>query len=210
MSILSRLTSTMRRMARGAHAIAKDRSGVAAIEFAFVVPVLLCMYLITMEASQGIEVNRKVSRTGSSVADLITQQSSIQKSEVIAILKIGEAIIQPYNRSKPQLEITAIKLGTESTPVAKVDWSLRLDKNGNAEKVLPKGTVVTDRQLDRIRVAGAYYIRVSSNLDYDPVITWSPDGASMGLLSAFNDIQMGETFYLRPRISTTIPCSDCP
>ena len=54
-----------------------DRRGVAAIEFAFIVPVLLIMYFVTMEASQAIETSKKVSRIGSMVADLITQQQTI-------------------------------------------------------------------------------------------------------------------------------------
>ena len=36
-----------------------DRRGVAAIEFAFIVPVLLIMYFVTMEASQAIETARR-------------------------------------------------------------------------------------------------------------------------------------------------------
>ena len=53
---------------------AADRRGVAAIEFALVAPLLLCMYFVTMEVSQAIETNKKVSRIGSMVADLVTQQ----------------------------------------------------------------------------------------------------------------------------------------
>ncbi|TIO04469.1 MAG: pilus assembly protein, partial [Mesorhizobium sp.] len=66
-----------------------DRRGVAAIEFAFIVPVLLIMYFITMEASQAIETSKKVSRIGSMVADLVTQQTSVTKADLDAIMKIG-------------------------------------------------------------------------------------------------------------------------
>ena len=51
-----------------------DRRGAAAIEFAFIAPLLLSMYLVTMEVSQAIEVNKKIARVGSMVADLVTQQ----------------------------------------------------------------------------------------------------------------------------------------
>ena len=204
MSVLS-LSTLFRRFS----GLLRDRRGVAAVEFAFIVPVLLCMYFITMEASQGIEVNKKVSRVGSTVADLITQQSAIPRAEVISILRIGEAILQPYNRSKPEIEVTAIQFDDQTTPVAKVAWSLKLKKDRTFAKVATKGTVVSDAQLNAIRAPSAFYIRVTSKLDYSPVITWSPDGSSVGLLSAFNDIDMGETFYLRPRISQKIPCDDC-
>jgi len=210
MTMLSRLSCGVAARTRRVRALLKDRRGVAAVEFAFVVPVLLCMYFITMEASQGIEVSKKVSRMGSAVADLITQQSAITKAEVTAIMRIGEAIIQPYNRSAPTLEVTAIQLGTETTPVARVAWSLKLNSSGAPVAVLTKNSVVSDSQLDKIREAGAFYIRVRSRLNYEPVVTWNADASSVGLLSAFNDINMGETFYLRPRISQKIPCDDCP
>jgi Flp pilus assembly protein TadG len=35
-----------------------DRRGVAAVEFALVAPLLLCMYFVTMEVAQGIEANK--------------------------------------------------------------------------------------------------------------------------------------------------------
>jgi Flp pilus assembly protein TadG len=197
---------------RRLRAMLSDRRGVAAVEFAFIMPVLLCMYFITMEASQGIEVNKKISRSGSMAADLITQQPSIQKAEVVAIMKIAEAIIMPYNRSDPTLEVTAIQFSNDTTPVPTVAWSVKLDKDGKAVQVAKKGDPVpsSDPVPTKIRVANAFYIHVKSRLAYKPVIMWSPGQESMGLLSAFSNIEMGENFYLRPRISTTIPCADCP
>lgn len=197
---------------RGLIALLGDRRGVAAVEFAFIVPVLLCMYFVTLEASQGIETNRKVSRIGSTVADLITQQTEVKAPQLVALMQVGAAVIRPYNRSRPIIEITAIQMGTEATPVARVAWSLRLNKTTNlVEKVANKTSIVTDADLNNIRAAGAFYIKVRTTLDYRPVIAWSDETAPVGLLSAFSNIKMGETFYLRPRVNSgAIPCSDCP
>ena len=57
-----------------------DRRGIAAVEFALIMPILLIMYFLTMEASQAIETSKKVSRIGSMVADLVTQQTSVVKA----------------------------------------------------------------------------------------------------------------------------------
>ncbi|MBE0692234.1 MAG: pilus assembly protein, partial [Aquamicrobium sp.] len=65
-----------------------DRRGVAAIEFAFIAPLLLMLYFVTMEVAQGIETNKKVSRVGSMVADLVTQQSrEISTSDLDPIMR---------------------------------------------------------------------------------------------------------------------------
>ena len=91
-----------------------DRRGVAAIEFALVAPLLLCMYFVTMEVSQAIETNKKVSRVGSMVADLVTQQSTTSMSELEAIMQIGQALLTPYYRSKPDDHVTAIEITDET------------------------------------------------------------------------------------------------
>ncbi|MFK0687227.1 TadE/TadG family type IV pilus assembly protein [Mesorhizobium sp. IMUNJ 23033] len=184
-----------------------DRRGVAAIEFAFIVPVLLVMYFVTMEASQAIETSKKVSRIGSMVADLVTQQNTITKADLDAIMQIGTSTLQPYNRSTPKIVITAIEVTSDAAPKVQVVWSRKLT-DGTAAVDAVKGTTTTVPAT--LKVAGTFLIRVESDLAYEPVITWSADGQQrLGLTSAFNKISMGETYYLRPRRSTTIPCGDC-
>jgi Flp pilus assembly protein TadG len=184
-----------------------DRRGVAAIEFAFIVPVLLVMYFVTMEASQAIETSKKVSRIGSMVADLITQQQTIVAADLDAILKIGTSTLQPYNRSAPKIIVTAIQITDETTPKVLVAWSRKLD-NGTYSVDAAENSITTVPTT--LKIKGTFLIRVESNLAYQPIITWSADSAKrLGLTSAFSNISMGETYYLRPRRSPTIPCSDC-
>jgi Flp pilus assembly protein TadG len=184
-----------------------DRRGVAAIEFAFIVPVLLVMYFVTMEASQAIETSKKVSRIGSMVADLVTQQNTITKADLDAIMKIGTSTLQPYNRSTPKIIITAIQVTTDPTPKVQVVWSRKLD-NGASSADAAKNSITTVPTA--LKIAGTFLVRVESDLAYQPIITWSADSQErLGLTSAFSHISMGETYYLRPRRSTTVPCSDC-
>ena len=84
------------------------------------------MYFVTMEVSQAIETNKKVSRVGSMVADLVTQQQMTSKSELEAIMAIGQSLLTPYSRSTPTIIITAIEMTDEPTPEVKVFWSRKL------------------------------------------------------------------------------------
>lgn len=187
----------------------RDRRGVAAIEFAFIVPVLLIMYFITMEASQAIETSKKVSRIGSMVADLVTQQQTVMKADLDAMMKIGTSTLQPYNRSLPTIIITGIQITDEAAPTVRVAWSRKLV--GTTYSVdAAKDTITTVPSTLRIR--NTFLVRVESDLGYTPVIMWDKDNQNqkaLGLLSTFSDINMSETYYLRPRRSPTIPCSDC-
>lgn len=199
--------SWLARFRSGLRRLVGDERGVAAIEFAFVAPVLLVLYFVTMEVGQAIETNKKVGRIGSMVADLVTQQQTMPRSELEAIMQIGGAIIQPYNRTLPRIVVTAIEITDEPTPKVKVVWSRKMVNGAFSVDAAP-GTQTTVPE--RLKIAGTFLIRVQGGLDYRPVITWAADGkAAMGLTSAFDNIQMAETYYLRPRMSPTIDCTGC-
>ncbi len=184
-----------------------DRRGVAAIEFAFIVPVLLIMYFITMEASQAIETSKKVSRIGSMVADLVTQQQTVVKADLDSMMKIGTSTLQPYNRSSPTIIITGIQITDEASPKVQVAWSRKLVGTTYSVDAAAGSTTTVPATLN---IRNTFLIRVESDLGYKPIITWSAsDSQAVGLTSAFSNISMSETYYLRPRRSPTIPCSDC-
>ncbi|MBZ9761384.1 pilus assembly protein [Mesorhizobium sp. CA8] len=200
-------TGALRGISAKVERFCRDRSGIAAIEFAFIVPVLLIMYFITMEASQAIETSKKVSRIGSMVADLVTQQQTVVKANLDAIMKIGGTTLLPYNRSAPSIIITAIQMSDEATPTVNVVWSRKLVGNTYSADAKPGDTTTVPSTL---RIRNTFLIRVESDLGYKPIITWSASNSQgLGLTSAFSNISMSETYYLRPRRSPTIPCGDC-
>ncbi|TPL98448.1 TadE/TadG family type IV pilus assembly protein [Mesorhizobium sp. B2-3-10] len=185
-----------------------NRRGVAAVEFALIAPILLVMYFMTMEASQAIETSKKVSRVGSMVADLVTQQPTIAKVDLDAIMKIGTLTLQPYNRSVPDITITAIQVTTDATPQVLVVWSRKV-VNGVNGVGATAGTATTVPA--SLRVPGTFLVRVDSTLAYKPIISWTTDSQQkLGFVETLaKGMTMSETYYLRPRRSVTIPCSDC-
>jgi Flp pilus assembly protein TadG len=192
---------------RTARALVADRRGVAALEFALIAPLLLSMYFVTMEVAQGIEANKKVGRIASMTADLVTQQQTMSKAELEAIMTIGESIVQPYNRSKPSIVVTAIEITNEDTPQVKVFWSRKL-VNGLFSIDAVKGTATSVPPA--LKVKGSFLVRVDAMLAYEPVITWAAQSKQpLGLTAAFDGISMKETYYLRPRMTQSISCSDC-
>jgi len=206
-SSLNSMNMALRALGRKLCRFASERRGVAAVEFAIIAPLLLSLYLVTMEVGQGIEINKKVGRVGSMVADLVTQQQTISRSELNAILSIGEAILQPYNRSRPTIVITAIQITDENNPRTQVVWSRKIQDGVTA--VGPARNSLTTVP-DQLKIRNTFLIRVESQLAYEPVITYTVEQkGALGLAAAFDGIGMNEVYYLRPRMSPTIPCGDC-
>lgn len=194
------------RMRAGAARFERDRRGIAAIEFALIAPILLALYFLTMEFSQGIEANKKLSRVGSTVADLVTQQNSVTKDDLDAIMKIADSTLLPYRRSKPDIVVTGISIGGNPLK-ATVEWSREGDEHGYRAGAAEDDETTVPASL---MIENTFLVRVESKLAYKPVITWSAEGKStLGLTAAFDNLSMSETYYLRPRMTNDITCSDC-
>ena len=165
------------------------------------------MYFVTMEVSQAIETNKKVSRISSMVADLATQQTSTSTAELKAIMEIGQLLLTPYYRSKAEIHITAIEVTNDVPPKAKVFWSVKL-VDGILSKDLTKGDLAEIPAT--LKTPGSFLVRVYTHLDYRSVIAWTAASKKpTGLMAIMDPILMNETYYLRPRMVSQIPCSDC-
>jgi Flp pilus assembly protein TadG len=79
---------------------AQDKRGVSAVEFAMLLPLMITLYLGSVEVSQGIGIDRKVTLTTRTVADLASQVSSISNADMTNMLNASAAVIAPYDTSK--------------------------------------------------------------------------------------------------------------
>jgi Flp pilus assembly protein TadG len=75
--------------------ILKDCSGLAVIEFAAVVPVLIILTLGVVEVSNGIINYMKVIDAARTTSDLISQQKSIASSDFDNLYRAGQMVMTP-------------------------------------------------------------------------------------------------------------------
>ena len=183
-----------------------DRKGVAAVEFALVVPLMIVMYLGTVEMSGGIAINKKVSRVAGTVADLVTQQTAVTEDNLEDIMEIGEAVLFPYKTRKPDILVVGIDVHSSHPQGGKVAWSRRYDEGmmENGPSIGEDIFVPVDLRFD-----GSFLVQVTTDLDYQPIVAWLI-GNTVGVVKdGVGVIEMQETYYLRPRIGNTIICTDC-
>ncbi|MCO5063688.1 MAG: pilus assembly protein [Rhizobiaceae bacterium] len=181
--------------------------GVAAVEFAILMPLLLCMYFGSIEIMQAVDANRKLGRVSSQIADLASQQTNTTRATLDAIMQIGEASLMPYDRSEPDIRITAVKMSNSASPTATVLWK-RNRIGGNFSSAPASGEVVDVPAT--FKVKEQVVIKVETSMDYNLLLAWDGQSASRyGVAGFFSGIPMKKVSYYRPRVGDTVNCSDC-
>lgn len=112
------IATLMRRFAAAAE-------GVAAVEFALIVPLLLTLYLGSVEASSLYTVDRRVTVISGAVGDLIARwnpdDGSIPQSTIDDYFTAAEVIMTPYDATGLQQVVSLLWIN--STGTTKVLWS---------------------------------------------------------------------------------------
>jgi len=131
-------TSSMTRMIRR---FGRDRRGVSAVEFAFIAPVMIGLYLGCVEISDGVAVDRKVSLVAGALANLTASCGSsnansgscanniLSATEMNNILAASSAIIAPYNASN--LTMTVSCLSVDANQNVTMKWSTGTLQSGS-------------------------------------------------------------------------------
>ena len=82
----------------------RDRRGAAAVEFAFIAPVLIIMYCGLAELSQAMMAQRRASNVASTIGDLVAQSTQTGPTMIGDIFNIGNTINRE-TRDVPGIQI---------------------------------------------------------------------------------------------------------
>jgi Flp pilus assembly protein TadG len=113
---MTSLSFCLRKFSTGADAA-------AATEFAMVAPFMLLLYVGGVELADGMAINVKVSATAHSVADMVTQNTSLSTASMQNILTGATAIIAPYPVSNSQLMVTVSEISSDASGNLTLQWS---------------------------------------------------------------------------------------
>ena len=178
---------------RRAFDLLADCRGVAATEFAVIVPVMLAMFFGTVEFSSGIAVDRKVTLMARTLSDLASQSISGGDSEITNFLAASAAIMTPYSATPTQATISELYVDP-TTLQARVQWS-------KGYSPLAVSSVVAIPTA--LAVGGTYLIYSQVSYLYVP---------TAGYVMAKAGINLSDIAYTRPRQSTCVyysPATAC-
>lgn len=153
--------------------------GIAATEFALILPVLLLVLMGTIELTNAMTAKRKLLNATQSAADLIGQETDITSTEFDTIYLAARLTMSPVDVTNMTIGVASVRYD-DTTGAPTLDWT---DSYGGGTVTDPLTKAVGHGE------AGASIIIVSATNVYSPLVT----------LIIPTSFVMRETTYVRPR-----------
>jgi hypothetical protein len=142
----------------------RNQRGVAALEFALMLPILMVMLLGAMDVTRYMLYQQKVDRIAFTVTDLVTQSQSVTTAKMNDIALAAAQIMQPFAFGASGVIIVSsiYKDPNQAYPVIRWQYTgggtlARGSKIGNVNgtPTLPNGLTLNDK--DNVIITESYY-----------------------------------------------------
>jgi Flp pilus assembly protein TadG len=172
----------------------EDRSGVGAVEFAMLLPLMLVAFFGTVEFSSGLAVDRKVSLVARAIANVTSQGTQATSADLTNYFLAGNKIMTPY--AAPNMTISELYIDPSSGN-ARVQWS-----QGSAPRAV--GSVVAIPSSLIARNPNTNAINPSQYVIFSEVNTLYTSPVNFGNLMPSGGVTLSDTAYAIPRQSTCV------
>ena len=183
MSLVQRTIA--RRLAAPLARLVGERSGVAAVEFALLLPLMLALYLGGIEIGEALTINRKVTHVTSSLSDLVTQSKTISNNDIKNILDAAASVLTPYPTDLLKIKVSGVSI--DNNKKATVVWS---DARNDTPLAVGSTIVLPASVLQ----ADTFIVTAEVHYAYTPTIGYVMTGS----------FDLNDQFYLRPRLSEDV------
>ena len=180
-------------------ALGHDRRGLAAVEFTFIMQLMLVMFFGTVEFSSGVAVDRKVTLMARAASDLTSQATQVVDADLQNFFSASVGIMTPYDPSPTKVTLSEIYV--DNSNIARIQWSKAgTIASGATQATLTastrsQGDIVTSVVPSALLVAGTYLIFSEVSYKYVPTI---------GYVMAKAGINLSDVAYTRPRQSACV------
>lgn len=166
--------------------LASNRRGLALIEFAIVLPVLVTLLFGAYQLLDASACKRRVTITTRAIADLVSQNERVTTTDVDTILSAATQIMSPYPVSKAQVRVSEVAIS--SGGAAKVEWSRGASPHAKYASLQNRPSGMS--------TPGAYYIYSEVIYSYDTIMP-----------SIIAPMTFKQTLIMLPRKSASVDLS---
>ena len=100
-----------------------ERSGLAAVEFALILPVMVVFFFGMLEASDLFTVNRRLANAANSLVDLAAHEPTITHDQLDDMIVGVTRILEPTDTSTVVMRVISITKGSDVNEQPRVHWS---------------------------------------------------------------------------------------
>jgi Flp pilus assembly protein TadG len=174
---------------------AGDRQGVGAIEFAILFPILVMLYVGAFEITIGLSISKRAARSSAAIADVVTQQQTVNKAWLDDMPSVASAVFAPYGTDGLTVKITGIAIDATANPTVKWSW-----QQGKAAPYAANSAVTVPPDLKK---ASTFLVRTELSLPYK-LFLFAPN-----LMPNQSTLTISRTYFYRQRQGDNVLCSDC-
>ena len=173
-------------------ALRDDVRGVALVEFALILPVMLILYLGGVQLQDAMACKRKVTITARAAVDLISQNTTGQKTgaEVQSNLIAALQVMQPYTTGDAQIRVSEVF--TDASGNTSVVWS-----RGQKVAGYPKGQPIAIPPA--MKTPRSTFLLAEVSYPYSPPTSFGQ----------FGPMTLSDMLWMVPRNTDQIACPDC-
>lgn len=146
-------------------------TGVAAVEFAFIAPILILLWLGGVEVTQALSLDRRLSALVGSVGDLVSRSKMVTEADVASILEVTPGVVYPFDGGAADVVLTAVDIDTDGN--AKVAWS----RSMGSRAAHPTGANMSEAVTDDLRRPGSQLIMAEAYYAYRPAVGYVITGS---------------------------------
>ena len=177
----------------------RDNRGGAMIEFGFAMPLLLILFMGSLEFGRYVLLNAKLDRTAMTVSDLVARVTSLSTGELDTVFAATDLVMAPFIMGDRGIVIvSSVTANATGTPI--VTWqykgagtlSVTSEIGADGANAVLSDPAMVDNVSGGVIIGETYF-------DYSP---W--------LIDLIPSTRLRHVAIFRPRLNGTVICTDCP
>ncbi len=173
----------------------RDARGVAAVEFALILPLLVLLYFGTVESASLYAVDRRVSTVASTMADLVSrEQKCITTAKFDSYFAAATAIMQPFPTTNLKQVVSFMQISSGGTVT--IRWSKAYGASATARNTGTTTAIGTATNINTLARTKGWLVAAEIQYPYQPLF---------GIV--IKTINLGHTEYYLPRYEEEITTS---
>jgi Flp pilus assembly protein TadG len=178
--------TALRKFLRLRH-FAAAKSGLAALEFAILLPLMVFLLLGSVDLLDAMSINRRAENAAASLADVIARDTAVSNAEMTGIWSALNLLMYPGTDATMSERVTSINVTSATNAV--VVWS---EARNGLSPVAANSTVTLPSQM---MIAGTSLIRAETIYHYQSPLNFLFTGT----------VDFPHTVYRRSRLVDPIP-----